>query len=97
MDYCVLPPTLPPTLSPTDPVLSVAATMAATMATTIAPTMVQTAAATEMIVALQTVGDGVFGMPLGLCQGDCDAVCICEWSLKYVRRCILMCVWLVSS
>ena len=93
MDYCVLPPTMPPTSSPTDPVLSVAATMATTMV----PTTAQTAAATEMIVALQTVGDGVFGMPLGLCQGDCDAVCICEWSLKFVRWCILMCPWFLSS
>lgn len=56
MDYCV-PPPAPPTVEPV-----------VTMSPSVAATMV----ATEMIVALQTVGDGAFGSPLGLCQGDCD-------------------------
>ena len=55
MDYCVLPP--PPEV----PELVI----------TLAPTSAATMAATEMIVALQTVGDNT-GNPLGLCQGDCD-------------------------
>ena len=56
MDYCVKPVTVPPII----PVV------------TMAPTAADTMAATEMIVALQTVGDDMNGMPLGLCQGDCD-------------------------
>ena len=57
MDYCV-PPPVPAT---TEPVV------------TMAPTIAETMPATEMIVALQTVGDGLFQTPLGLCQGDCDS------------------------
>jgi hypothetical protein len=39
---------------------------------TMSPTSMETMAATEMIVALQEVGDATEGLALGLCQGDCD-------------------------
>lgn len=58
MDYCILPPVQ---VLPDEP----------TEAVTMAPTIAETLAATEMLVALQTVGDSG-GLPLGLCQGDCD-------------------------
>lgn len=57
MDYCVPPPVQ----LPEQPIA------------TMVPTSVATMAATEMIVALQTVGDVNIGFSLGLCQGDCDS------------------------
>lgn len=56
-DYCIKPSTQEPIV----PVETVAPTEAATMGET------------EMIVALETVGDTNEGLPLGLCQGDCDS------------------------
>ena len=55
-DFCVKPSTSEPSV---------------TVETT-APTEAATMGETEMIVALETVGDTNEGLPLGLCQGDCD-------------------------
>lgn len=52
---------------------------------TMSPTMSETAAATEMIVALESVGDNT-GMVLGLCQGDCDVDSDCLDDLICFQR-----------
>ena len=62
MDYCIMPP--PPMEKPIEKPIEPLFTMS--------PTAAATMGATEMIVALQTVGDAVDKMPLGVCQGDCD-------------------------
>jgi len=58
MDYCIKPP-IEESVQEAEEMVTMSPTVAATMAVT------------EMIVALETVGDNV-DLALGLCQGDCD-------------------------